>query len=124
MPYIYYNPNPDGRRVDDCVIRAVSRLFNISWDEAYDEVTHMGRLMHNMPSANEVWGEYLRRHGFSRYTLPNSCPHCTTIAEFCEQNPYGIYALATGSHVVAAIDGYYYDISDSGDEVVAYFWEK
>lgn len=124
MPYIYYNPNPYDRKVDDCTVRAISKLFNMPWYWAYDELYAQGRVIGNMPSANEVWGEFLRKHGFSRYTLPNSCPHCTTIAEFCEQYPRGRYALATGSHVVAAIDGYYYDIRDSGDEVVAYFWER
>lgn len=124
MPYQYYNPNPSGRRVDDCVIRAVSKLFDISWEEAYDEVAREGAVMHNMPSANEVWGQYLREHGYSRYTLPNTCPHCTIISEFCNQHPYGRYALCTGTHVVAAIDGYYFDTGDSGDEVIAYFYER
>ena len=120
--YRYYNPNPSGRRVDDCVVRAISRLFDISWDQAYDEVCRLGGIMHNMPSANEVWGQYLKEHGFNRYTLPNTCPHCYTISMFCDSHPIGVYALATGSHVVSAINGDYFDSGNSGDEVVAYFW--
>lgn len=124
MGYCYYNPNPSGRRVDDCVIRTLTRLFDISWDDAYWEVALKGAVIHNMPSANEVWGACFRENGFSRYTLPNSCPNCYTIKMFAEDHPYGRYALATGSHVVALVDGVYYDAGDSGDEVVAYYWKE
>lgn len=124
MAYQYYNPNPSGRRVDDCVIRAISKIFDMTWNEAYDEICNQGAIMHNMPSANVVWGEYLKEHGFQRYTLPNSCPHCYTIRMFARAHPHGIFAVATGSHVVAVIDGDYFDTGDSGDEVVAYYWER
>lgn len=124
MPYEFYNPNPSGRKVDDCVVRAISKLFDISWDDAYFYVVLKGAVIHNMPSANEVWGEYLRENGFSRYTLPDFCPNCYTISMFAADHPTGKYALATGSHVVALIDGVYFDAGDSGDEVVAYYWKR
>lgn len=31
MAYIYFNPNPDGIHVGDCVIRAVSKATNQTW---------------------------------------------------------------------------------------------
>lgn len=123
MPYRYYNPNPARRTVDDCVVRAISILFNMSWLEAYDDVYLMGREMYNMPSANEVWGEYLHERGFVRVALPDFCPNCYTISMFCKDHKKGRYAVATGSHVVAVIDGYYYDTNNSGDEAVAYYWK-
>lgn len=123
MPYRYYNPNPARRTVDDCVVRAISLLFNLSWMEAYEDICDQGAKMYNMPSANEVWGEYLREHGFSRVVLPDFCPNCYTISRFAREHRIGRYAVATGSHVVAVIDGYYYDTNDSGDEDVAYYWK-
>lgn len=123
MPYKYYNPNPARRTVDDCVVRAISILFNLTWQEAYDDVCDQGFKMFNMPSANEVWGQYLRDRGFARVSVPNTCPDCYTISMFCKDHRRGRYAVATGSHVVAVIDGTYYDTNNSGDEVVAYFWK-
>lgn len=124
MGYRYYNPNPSGRKVDDCVVRTISKLFDISWDDAYWDVVRVGGIIHNMPSANEIWGEYLRMRGFTRHALPTDCPYCYTISMFAEEHPIGKYALATGSHVVALVDGTYYDAGDSGDEVVAYYWKR
>lgn len=52
------------------------------------------------------------------------CPECYTVADFCWDNPYGYYLLATGTHAVAVIDGDYYDTWDSGNESVAYYYER
>lgn len=43
--------------------------------------------------------------------------------DFCEDFPDGTYLLALQSHVVAVIDGNYYDSFDSGHEVPLYYWE-
>ena len=78
----------------------------------------------SMPSANAVWGAVLRQHGFYRDSLPHVCPDCYTVAEFCADHPRGIYVLGTDGHVVTAIDGDWYDVWDSGDEIVTYYWYR
>lgn len=35
----YFNPNPAGRMVGDCSVRAISAALDVSWDEAPDEQT-------------------------------------------------------------------------------------
>ena len=124
MSYIYYNPNPDRKSVGDCVVRALSKAFNDSWESIYVDLTMLGYNMHDMPNSNAVWGEYLRLNGYRRYTIPNTCPNCYTIKAFCIDNPYGSYVIATGSHVVYVENGNYYDSSDSGNEVPIYYWRK
>lgn len=120
--YCEYNPNPNGNLVGDCVIRAIAKAMNISWDAAYVSIALQGYLMKNIMSSNAVWGEYLRQHGYKRYVIPDTCPNCYTVREFCEDHPEGKYILATGSHVVVAEDGCYYDAWDSGDETPIYYW--
>lgn len=124
MSFIYYNPNPADRSVGDCVIRALSIAFNDSWENIYADLTMQGRFMYDMPNANNVWGEYLKVNGYRRKTIPDTCPGCYTIRDFCQDHPYGVYILATGTHVVAVIDGNYYDTSDSGNEIPTYYWYK
>ena len=80
--------------------------------------------MHNLQNADEVWGEYLYLNGFRRGVLPSPCPNCVTVKEFCRIHPRGTFVVATGYHVIAVIDGNYYDTQDTGDEVLAYYWEK
>ena len=124
MSYVFYNPNPDGKATGDCVVRAIARLMGKDWDEAYFGIVIQGAISHDMPSSNAVWGEYLHNNGYRRYVLPDICPQCYTVKEFCRDNPQGSFLLATGSHVVTVIDGDYYDAWDSGNEVPIYYWRK
>lgn len=122
--YVHANPNPNGAYVEDCVIRAISIATDRSWDETAIYLFLQAFVMKNMPSVNKVWGTFLSSIGFRRYPLPNTCPDCYTIRDFCEDNPFGVFILATGSHVVAVINGDYYDAWDSGDELPTSVWRR
>lgn len=123
MAYIYFNPNPSGKRVGDCVIRAVGKLTKQDWETTYLEIAMAGFELCDMPSSNSVWAAYLKRKGYRRRVIPDTCPNCYTVRDFCRDYPHGRFLLATGSHVVAVVNGDYFDAWDSGDEVPVYFWE-
>lgn len=122
MSYRFYNPNPMNKRIGDCVIRAVSKVTNQNWRDTYMALALKGLELCDLPSANHVWGSYLHDIGFHRKVIPNSCPDCYTIEDFCRDYPIGIYLLATDGHVVAVENGNYYDTWDSGGEVPLYYW--
>ena len=124
MRYINYNPNPMGLSVGDCTIRAISKVTNKSWKSTYLNLVLQGYKMYDMPSANRVWGEYLREIGYVRRIIPDTCPNCYTVRDFCMEHPIGRYILGTGEHVVAVVDGYYYDSWDSGNEIPIYYFER
>ena len=124
MSYVFFNPNPLGKKVGDCVIRAISKLTNQSWQTVFMDICLAGYELCDMPSSNAVWAAYLKRRGFRRRVIPDTCPSCYTVKDFCLDNPHGKFLLATGSHVVTVIDGDYYDAWDSGDEVPIYYWSK
>lgn len=124
MTWVFYNPNPQNKLVGDCVIRAIAKLTDKTWEDAYMDVTLQGYMMKDMPSSNHVWGTYLRENGFIQHIIPDSCPDCYTVQDFCNEHPVGKYLLAIGSHVVAVQDGNYFDTWDSGDELPIYYWQK
>ena len=122
--YIHANPNPNGMYVEDCVIRAIAIATNRSWNDIYIHICIEGYLMKNMPSVNKVWSNYLSSIGFVSYPVLDRCPDCYTVRDFCFDNPVGTFILATGSHVICAIDGDYYDAWDSGDELPIAVWRR
>lgn len=122
--WIKHNPNPAGRNVGDCSVRAISVALSVSWETAFAMLVGSAYLMADMPSSNEVWGAVLRRHGFIRESIPNTCPDCYTAGDFCAEHPKGIFVLGFGDHVATVKDGDLYDSWDSTDRVPQYVWRK
>lgn len=122
--YREFNNNPTGRRVGDCAVRAVSLALNKDWETTYLLIALNGLQMGDMPSSNSVWGSVLRQAGFVRENLPNTCPDCYTVRDFCEEHPKGTFVLGLSGHVVTVKDGNWYDIWDSGDETVLFYWHR
>ena len=121
--WIEDNPSPLGLRVGDCVIRAISKALDASWERVYVELCVQGFMMGDLPSSNAVWSAYLRHKGFKRRTMEN-CPDCYSIEDFCQDHSKGIFVIGTGTHAVCVIDGCYYDAWQSGREPVVYYFEK
>lgn len=124
MAYVYYNPNPAGKIVGDCSVRAVSKALDVDWDTAYIIITSKGFMLHDMPSSDAVWGSVLRQHGFSRSVIPNNCPDCYTAEDFSRDHKNGVYVLGFGDHVATIVDGNLYDSWDSRNEIPIYFWYR
>lgn len=122
--FIRYNPNPTNRQVGDCTVRALSKALGQDWETTYTGLSLQGFLMSDMPSANHVWGAFLRAKGFCRKHLPESCPDCYTVKDFCNEHREGVFILAIDGHVVCVKNGNYYDTWDSGNEIPIYYWER
>lgn len=119
-----FNPNPTGRSVGDCAIRAVAKALDIGWEKAFALVAVNAFQMGDMPSSNSVWGSVLRQNGFYRSALEDSCPDCYTAEDFCKDHPKGVYVLGFGNHVATVKDGLLYDSWDSSREIPQYYWHK
>lgn len=119
-----YNPNPTGRRVGDCAVRAVAKALGIDWKESYALLTAAGFALNDMPSSDAVWGSVLKKNGFVRQAIPNSCPDCYTAEDFAKDNPQGTYILGFGGHTACIVDGNLYDSFDSSKEIPIFVWFK
>ena len=124
MGYIEANPNPEGKIVDDCVVRALSIALDTDWETVYAKLSVLGLMYHDIMTANYIWAKMLEENGFRKFIIPDTCPNCYTIKQFAEDNPSGIYVLGTGQHAVAVKNGNYYDTFDSADYVPIYYWIK
>lgn len=120
----YANLNPMGKSVGDCTVRAIAIATGNEWVDTYLDLCLMGMVMADMPSANSVTTAYLRKNGFHRRTIPDDCPDCYTIENFCQDHPKGTFVIGTGSHLTTVIDGTLFDSWNSLAETPVYYFEK
>ena len=58
--FVRFNPNPAGKNVGDCPVRAICCATGQGWHETYVQLCMQGLALADMPSANNVWGAYLK----------------------------------------------------------------
>lgn len=119
-----YNPNPKLNRVGDCTVRAITKATGKTWEQVYAALTAYGFMWCDMPSANHVWGNYLKSQGFVRDFVDDHGQALYTVDDFCRDHPTGTYILAIDGHVVCVEDGFYWDSWDSGQEIPIYYWTR
>lgn len=124
MAFLFTNPNPDNNLVGDCVVRAIAIATNNNWYKIYTDLCIQGFEMADMPSSNRVWTEYLKEQGWHRHVVPDTCPACYSVKDFCGEHFRGTYILGTGTHLVTAKDGDWLDSWDSANEIPIFYWTK
>lgn len=87
--YSYFNPNPAGRNVSDCTVRAICKATGKDWGKVYLSLCIRGYLDGDLPNANACWGAYLRSLGYRRYIMPDTCPDCYTVGKFADEHRAG-----------------------------------
>ena len=122
--WIKTNPNPNGKNVGDCTVRAITLALDESWAKIYLDLCLQGYMMGDMPSSNDVWGTYLTDRGWRYHRFQDTCPFCYTIKDFAEEHNTGTFIVGTGSHVVCVQEGDWLDAWDSGEKVPMFFFSK
>lgn len=119
-----YNPNPKGNKAADCVIRAFTKVLGKDWDTIYLELAKVGFKLKRMPNENTTYAKYAEENGLERCKVELVDRKKPTVEEFAQAHPSGTYLLRVARHLVAVVDGSYYDTWDSGDKSVYMYWRK
>ena len=97
--FVRYNPNPAGKNVGDCPVRAICKATGQGWHETYVQLCMQGLALADMPSANNVWGAYLKKLGVRRHIIPEDYPDSYSVGDFAREHPRGTYLLALAAIV-------------------------
>ena len=128
--YKYYQPNTKDikDRYGDCTIRALSKALNVSWLDAFDLIIPFCRreqVSNIFDCPPEKRQEILADIGFDYYGISNKKgAKRPTVASFAKEHPHGTYILNVARHVVACVDGYYYDTWDCGGRSLYGYFER
>lgn len=128
--YVYYQPNKKDIKdqVGDCQVRALSKALNLSWVEAFDLTIPLCRELQTytiFDGCLEKTKESMRKLGFDYHGISNKRgSKRPTVDEFTKDHPNGTYICKVANHVVAVVDGKYYDTWDSGWRSMYGYYEK
>lgn len=114
--YRYYNANSKKRRVDDCVIRAISVAENKTWDETYKKLSRLAQQQGRMIDDVNFVEDYLDKN-YERI------PHRSKqVGELTDEYPEGILLVTMDSHITVIIDGTIYDTWDCKNKTIRCVW--
>lgn len=127
----YYNPNPKGKLVTDCVKRCLSKATGEAYIYIQRQLNAIHREFHTTDyRAKKVWLTFIERHGYKKFSIPvkKGTPR-TTVADLARQQTANVNGLANyriicrcAKHLVCIAEGKYWDTWDSGDCCVYTSW--
>lgn len=128
--FVYYQPNKKDLKdqYGDCSIRALAKALDVTWVEAFDAVMPLCReaqlLTWYFATPNAESG-IMGKLGFERHGISNKKGlKRPTVDSFAKDHPEGTYICKAAHHVVAVVNGKYYDTWDSGDCSMYAYYEK
>ncbi len=123
--FTYYQPNSKDLKdgYGDCVIRAFSKAEDKSWVDIFDMLVPIARELQCMPNGKPAYQEFLRRNGYIYHGVSNKKgSKRPTVSSFSLSHKEGSYILVCANHLVASVDGYFYDTWDSGNKSLYGYW--
>lgn len=126
----YYQPNDKDLKdkYGDCTIRALAKVFDCTWVEAFDLQVPLAREA-QIPdiffAPASTRNELMARLGFKYTGITNKKgTKRPTVWQFAKDHPTGRYILNVANHEVACVDGKYYDTWDSGYKPLYGYYTK
>ncbi len=127
--YKYYQPNDKDLKdkTGDCQVRALSKALNISWLEAFDLTIPICRRLQTytiFDGNHEKTVEAMQDLGFVYTGVSNKKgTKRPTVKSFAASHKSGTYILKVSHHVVACVNGEYFDTWDSGHKSLYGYYE-
>ena len=128
--FVYYQPNKKDLKdeVGDCQVRALSKALNLSWLEAFDLTIPICRRLQTYTIFDcklEFTKEAMKELGFDYTGISNKKgAKRPTVDSFAKDHPSGTYIVSVAHHVVAVVNGQYFDTWDSGKKSLYGYYTK
>lgn len=120
--FYYWNPNPKKLHTDDCVIRAFSYFFGITWRKSFFDLIEWcadrGLVKFNFRS---VYNKYLEEKGYLRHKAPFKG---ITVGRFRDEyaKEGKCYIISCKRHLTIIHDKALIDIGDCSDIEMDGYW--
>lgn len=121
----FYNAHPEGKRVGDCVKRAICTAAEIDYHEVQLELNRYKKITGCAKyNDNKNYKQFIEKVLCGiKISFPAVAGEDRMNGErFCEEYPKGKYILRMAGHLTACVDGKIYDTWDCTDKCVYNAW--
>lgn len=118
--YKFLNLNPQGKREQDCVCRAITFASGLPYEEVYEKLWLTAELYECDRLCKFCYSNFIS--SVLKYKEVN-CDRLT-IGEFADKHPYGTYLIRVPNHLTVIQDGVLYDIWDCRSEICDTVWKR
>ena len=116
--WVKYQPNPLGKNTLDCSIRAISKIFSITWTEALDLIVECAKKYSEQTNCTVNLNTLLYEKKHMHVYEPKKK---MTFEKFAYLYPVGTYALYSKGHICACVDGKLYDSWNSSCDNLLFY---
>ena len=123
--YEFLNLHPQGKRVGDCVKRAIAGVENRDYMEVQRELNRLKKETGcDKFNDRKNLAAYVKKHGYIKLSFPaeKGVPRMNG-ERFCKAYPKGRYILNMAGHWSCCIDGVIYDTWDCSEKCVYTAWQ-
>lgn len=122
--FVYYNLNPQQLHTNDCMVRALSYFFGVTWHKAFIDIiewcAERGVVSWNYRSQYNV---YLLERGFVRHKTPEKG---MSVGRFCDEfaEEGKIYMVQVNRHMTIIDNKEINDTWNCSECIVEYYWVR
>ena len=114
----YYNANPEGKVLNDCVTRAISLATNTPYYVVKNLLTLSANSLGCCRICRPCYSRFLKNY----YGLNAIDDDYHTVGELADKYPNNTLLLRTDGHLTCSINKTIYDLFDCRNEVVTHYW--
>jgi hypothetical protein len=123
MKLIKSNPHPTGKKIGDCVVRAIAIAENKKWIEIYKELCAIGSELFDMPNSKNVLEEYLKRHNWKKQPMPKDNGRRIKLQDWAEAKD-GLFIASVVKHLTVVENNTLLDTWNCGNKCIGNYWIK
>lgn len=121
--YKEFNPNPLGKEVGDCTIRALCAVTGKDWFELYDMLSELGRELACPFNSIELkdYDYHTKLFGMVRHkVVREKGKKALNVQKFCREHQEGKFILRLANHMMGVVDGKYYELYAGWEDSTVY----
>lgn len=115
----FWNENPNGEYIGDCVTRAITFATGFSYDKIQEKLYYCGKLLECDPLCLSCYDFLLTKY----FEFDRIDPHGATLDEFADKHTSGLYLARSRGHISVLFDNCVYDTWDCRDMVLTTCWK-